>query len=37
MDKIRTLKPAFEQNGTITPANASSINDGACAVILMSA
>jgi acetyl-CoA C-acetyltransferase len=36
-DKIPTLKPVFEKNGTITAANASSINDGACAVILMSA
>ncbi|MBX7142742.1 MAG: acetyl-CoA C-acetyltransferase, partial [Chitinophagales bacterium] len=30
------LKPAFEKDGTITAANASKINDGAAAVILMS-
>jgi len=31
------LKPAFKKDGTITAANASSINDGAAAVVLMSA
>ena len=36
-DKIPSLKPVFEKNGTITAANASSINDGACALILMTA
>lgn len=36
-DKISTLKPVFEKNGSITAANASSINDGACALILMTA
>ena len=35
-DKLRQLKPAFEKNGTITAANASTINDGAAAVVLMS-
>ena len=35
-DKIPSLKPAFEKEGTITAANASKINDGAAAVILMS-
>jgi acetyl-CoA C-acetyltransferase len=35
-DKIPTLKPSFDKNGTITPANASSINDGAAAVVLTS-
>ncbi|MDW8301828.1 MAG: acetyl-CoA C-acyltransferase [Bacteroidia bacterium] len=35
-DKIPTLKPAFDKNGTITAANASKINDGASAVVLMS-
>jgi acetyl-CoA C-acetyltransferase len=35
-DKIPALKPAFEKEGTITAANASKINDGAAAVILMS-
>lgn len=33
-DKIPELRPAFEKSGTITAANASSINDGAAAVIL---
>jgi len=36
-DKIPSLKPAFKKDGTITAANASSINDGAAAVVLMSA
>jgi acetyl-CoA C-acetyltransferase len=36
-EKIPHLKPAFEKDGTITAANASKINDGAAAVILMSA
>ena len=36
-DKIRTLKPAFQKDGTITAANASKINDGAAAVVVMSA
>jgi acetyl-CoA C-acetyltransferase len=35
-DKIPKLKPAFKPDGTITAANASSINDGAAAVVLMS-
>jgi len=35
-DKIPTLKPAFEKTGTITAANASSINDGAAALVVMS-
>ncbi|MGZ3697220.1 MAG: acetyl-CoA C-acetyltransferase [Bdellovibrionota bacterium] len=35
-DKIPTLKPAFDKNGTVTAANASSINDGAAALVLMS-
>ncbi|MBS2030406.1 MAG: thiolase family protein [Deltaproteobacteria bacterium] len=33
-DKIPGLKPAFKKDGTITAANASSINDGAAAVVL---
>lgn len=33
-EKMPTLKPAFEKNGTITAANASTINDGAAAVVL---
>jgi acetyl-CoA C-acetyltransferase len=36
-DKIASLKAAFKKDGTITAANASSINDGAAAVVLMSA
>lgn len=35
-DKIPYLKPVFNKEGTITAANASSINDGAAAVLLMS-
>ena len=31
-DKVPTLRPAFDKAGTITPANASTINDGAAAV-----
>ncbi len=34
-DKIPQLKPAFRKDGTVTPANASSISDGAAALILM--
>ncbi len=36
-DKIPELKPVFEKEGTITAANASTMNDGAAAVVLMSA
>lgn len=35
-EKIPGLRPAFEKDGTITAANASKINDGAAAVVLMS-
>jgi acetyl-CoA C-acetyltransferase len=35
-DKIPTLKPVFKKDGTVTAANASTLNDGAAAVILMS-
>ena len=35
-DKIRSLGPAFEKTGTVTAANASKINDGAAAVLVMS-
>ncbi len=35
LDKIPTLKPAFKSDGTVTAANASSISDGAAAVVLM--
>ncbi|AWY00117.1 acetyl-CoA acetyltransferase [Marinomonas primoryensis] len=34
-EKIRTLRPAFAKNGTVTAANASSISDGASALVLM--
>lgn len=35
-EKMATLKPVFEKNGTVTAANASSINDGAGALVLAS-
>ncbi|NOJ96784.1 thiolase family protein [Corallococcus sp. CA049B] len=35
-DKIPGLKPVFKKDGTVTAANASSINDGAAALVLMS-
>jgi len=35
-DRMPTLAPAFEKDGTITAANASNLNDGAAAVVLMS-
>jgi acetyl-CoA C-acetyltransferase len=35
-EKFATLKPAFQKDGTITAANASSINDGASALVLAS-
>jgi acetyl-CoA C-acetyltransferase len=34
-DKLPTLRPAFEKDGTITAANASTINDGAAALVLV--
>ncbi|MGD0768783.1 MAG: thiolase family protein [Tepidisphaeraceae bacterium] len=36
-EKLRQLKPAFGKDGTVTAANASSVNDGAAAVIVLSA
>lgn len=36
-DKIPSLKPVFKKDGTITAANASTLNDGAAALVLMSA
>ncbi|MBE9598707.1 acetyl-CoA C-acyltransferase [Pedobacter sp. MC2016-24] len=36
-DKIPGLKPAFKKDGTVTAANASTLNDGAAALVLMSA
>jgi len=35
-DKVATVKPAFEKEGTVTAVNASKINDGAAAMVLMS-
>jgi acetyl-CoA C-acetyltransferase len=35
LDKIPSLKPAFKKDGTITAANASSISDGAAALVMM--
>jgi acetyl-CoA C-acetyltransferase len=37
IDKISTLKPAFAKDGTVTAANASSISDGAAALVMMRA
>jgi len=34
-DKIPTLRPAFRENGTVTPANSSSISDGGAALLMM--
>ena len=35
LDKVRALKPAFRDGGTVTAANSSSISDGAAALVLM--
>ena len=35
LDRLKKLKPFFKKNGTVTPGNASGINDGAAAVVLM--
>jgi len=35
-DKLKTLRPAFDKEGTITAANASTLNDGASALVIMS-
>jgi len=37
IEKIPNLKPAFKKDGTVTPANSSSISDGAAAMLLMRA
>jgi acetyl-CoA acyltransferase len=37
LDKLATLKPAFDPTGTVTAGNASPLNDGAAAVVLMAA
>ncbi len=36
-DNLRTLKPAFKKDGTVTAGNASGINDGAAALVMMDA
>lgn len=36
MEKIPTLRPVFDKEGTVTAANASTLNDGASALVLMS-
>jgi acetyl-CoA C-acetyltransferase len=36
LDKIPTLRPAFDKDGSVTAANASTLNDGASALLLMS-
>ena len=36
MEKIPALRPAFQKEGTVTAANASTLNDGAAALVLMS-
>ena len=35
IERLTKLKPSFKKNGTVTPGNASGINDGAAAVVLM--
>lgn len=37
LEKLAALKPAFRENGTVTAGNSSGMNDGACALVLMSA
>jgi len=37
LEKMAQMKPAFKKDGTVTAANASGINDGAAAVLMMSA
>jgi len=37
VETLRTLKPAFKKDGSVTAGNASTINDGAAAVVVMSA
>ena len=36
-EKLSTLRPAFRDDGTVTAGNSSGLNDGACALVLMSA
>ena len=35
LDRLKKLKPSFKKNGTVTPGNASGINDGAAVIVLM--
>jgi len=35
-DKIATLRPAFDKNGTVTAANSSKLNDAGTALVVMS-
>jgi acetyl-CoA C-acetyltransferase len=37
LEKLGKLRPAFREGGTVTAGNASGLNDGACALVLMSA
>jgi len=37
LDKLATMKPAFKKDGTVTAGNASGVNDGAAALVLVSA
>ena len=36
LDRLKKLKPSFKKDGTVTPGNASGINDGSAVVVLMS-
>ena len=36
LEKLAKLRPAFRQNGSVTAGNSSGLNDGACALVLMS-
>jgi acetyl-CoA C-acetyltransferase len=36
LERLKKLKPSFKKDGTVTPGNASGINDGAASVVLMS-
>ena len=37
LEKLAALRPAFRENGSVTAGNSSGLNDGACALLLMSA
>jgi len=36
LEKLRSLRPAFDKDGTVTAGNAPGVNDGACAFVVMS-